>query len=242
MDTADFDKKGLNISANYGTNAGFYGGFQYLEDGRKGIIMTVWDVFCQDEQGNKKVLKATPLYSDDKARIKSESAETSGEGDFQQFTIDYPWEARHPYRVLLQLGKNEANGNATATLQVCDLTRQEWKKLVTWDLGYPSKYIKTKDLTGFLENYLVQYSGDVRSANFSNIRGRSAQSGEWMAADSVKFTVNNSEDAFQYIGSYQFGADDSSYYAITSGVDGLCQPGEYGSTFSVKNPSSDSPY
>ncbi|MBR4501798.1 MAG: DUF3472 domain-containing protein [Clostridia bacterium] len=139
-------------------------------------------------------------------------------------------------------GKNDATGNATATLQVCDLTSQEWKKLVTWDLGYPSEYIRTDCLTGFLENYLVQYSGDVRSANFSNIRGRSAQSGEWMGADSVKFTINNSEDTFNYIGSYQFGADDTSYYAITSGVDGLCRPGESGAIFSVKDPSDDMPY
>ena len=242
MDTADFDKKGLSISENYGTNAGFYGGFQYLEDGRRAIIMTVWDVFCKDAQGNQKVFRATPLYADGDARIKSESAENSGEGDFQQFIIDYPWEARHPYRVLVQLGKNEATGNATATMQVCDLTSQEWKKLVTWDLGYPSEYIKTDDLTGFLENYLVQYSGDVRSANFSNIRGRSAQSGEWMAADSVKFTVNNSEDTFDYIGSFQFGSDGHSYYAITSGVDGLCQPGESGTVFTVNDPSDGIPY
>ena len=31
-------------------------------------------------------------------------------------------------------------------------------------------------------------------------------------------------DDFNYIGSYQFGADDSSFYAITSGVSGLCEP------------------
>ena len=242
MDTKDFEKKGLSITDNYGTAAGFYGGFQYLEDGRRGIIMTVWDVFCKDEQGNKKVLKATPLYADDQARLKSESEENSGEGDFQQFTIDYPWEAKHPYRVLLQLGKNDATGNTTATLQVCDLTRQEWKKLVTWDLGYTSEYIRTDILNGFLENYLVEYSGDVRSANFSNIRGRSAQTGEWKAADGVKFTINNSETTFDYIGSYSFGADDNTYYAITSGVDGLCPPSQNGSTFSVKDPTSDKPY
>lgn len=63
MDTANFDKQGLQISENYGTSAGFYGGFQYLEDGRKAIIMTVWDVFCQDGQGNKKSLQGdSPVY------------------------------------------------------------------------------------------------------------------------------------------------------------------------------------
>ena len=63
-----------------------------------------------------------------------------------------------------------------------------------------------------------------------------------MAADSVKFTVNNSEDAFDYIGSFQFGSDGHSYYAITSGVDGLCQPGESGTVFTVNDPSDGIPY
>ena len=47
---------------------------------------------------------------------------------------------------------------------------------------------------------------------------------------------------FNYIGSYRFGADDSSFYAITSGVSGLCEPSQNGSTFSVKNTAADSPY
>ena len=67
-------------------------------------------------------------------------------------------------------------------------------------------------------------SGSVRNASFSNIRGRDTQNGEWISADSVTFSVNNGVDDFIYIGSYQFGADDSSFYAITSGVSGLCEP------------------
>ncbi|MBQ6173275.1 MAG: hypothetical protein IJK28_01470 [Clostridia bacterium] len=82
----------------------------------------------------------------------------------------------------------------------------------------------------------------MRSANFSNIRGRSAQSGERTAADSVKFTVNNGVDTFNDVGSYQFGADDHSYYMITSGVGGLCRSEESGTAFSVKDPSDGIPY
>lgn len=208
MDTTDFAERGLRISENYGTSAGFYGGFQCLENGRRAIIMTVWDVICEAGQGNRTVLKATPLYADSEARIKSES--------------DVP-----PSRAI--------SSSSSSTIP-------EWKKLVTWDLGYPSRYIKTEDLSGFLENYLVQYSGDVRSANFSNIRGRSAQSGEWVAADSVTFTVNSSMDVFEYIGSCQFGADDHSYYMITSGTGELNLPDRDKSTFSVKDPSDDMPY
>ena len=64
-----------------------------------------------------------------------------------------------------------------------------------------------------------------------------------MAADTVKFTVNNSigDDLF-YTGSYQFGADENSYYAITSGVDNLCESPESGTSFSVNNPTTEKPY
>ena len=63
-----------------------------------------------------------------------------------------------------------------------------------------------------------------------------------MAADSVKFTVNNSMGDLSYTGSYQFGADENSYYAITSGVNDLCKPQESGTSFSVKNPTAEKPY
>ena len=126
-------------------------------------------------------------------------------------------------------------------MQVCDLITCEWTKLVTWDLGYPSGSIKTEYLCGFLENYDSAYAGSVRSANFSNIRGRDAESGEWVAADTVHFMLNNGIDSFDYVGSYQVGADDSSFYAITSGVDGLCTPTEQ-MTYSVKNAPAESPY
>ena len=142
----------------------------------------------------------------------------------------------------MQLGTNEANGNTTLTMQVCDLISQEWKKIVTWDLGYSSDYIKTDNLSDFLENYLTQYNGSVRSANFSNIRGLDSTSGEWVAADSVTFTVNNSMGDLSYTGSYQFGADQNSYYAITSGVDNLCESPESGTSFSVNNPTAEKPY
>ena len=242
VDTSALKKKGLDLQNNYGNPGAIYCGFQQWEDGKTGIIMSVWDILYDDANNNRHTIKATPLYADEKARIKSELGESSGEGNFQQFLIDYPWQESHPYRMLTQVGKNDANGNATLTLQVCDLQSQEWKKLVTWDLGYPSDSIQTNELCGFLENYLVPYNASVRSANFSNIRGRSAANGEWVAADSVRFTVNNSLESLDYVGSYQFGADDSSFYAITTGVDDLCQPQQSGTVCTVKNASTQSPY
>ena len=242
LDINKLEENGLELESNYGNPGEIYTGIQCWEDGRTGLIMSVWDVIGTDAQGNKQVIKAKPLYADEKAVIRSETSESNSEGDFQQLKIEYPFDERHPYRTLMQLGTNEASGNTTLTMQVCDLVSQEWKKIVTWDLGYSSDCIKTKELTGFLENYETRYNNSVRSVNFSNIRGLDADSGEWVAADSVTFTVNNSLDSFGYAGSYQFGADENSYYAITSGVAGLCTPAESGSTFKVENASAERPY
>ena len=226
VDPSALTQQGITLLDNYGDPTGLYGGFQCWDDGKTGVIMTVWDVLCQDAQGSITVIKAKPLYVDDRATVLNVEEGSEGEGNFQQFKMEYPWQPEHPYRMLIQMGTNEASGNATATMQVCDLITCEWTKLVTWDLGYPSGSIKTEYLCGFLENYDSAYAGSVRSANFSNIRGRDAESGEWVAADTVHFMLNNGMDSFDYVGSYQVGADDSSFYAITSGVDGLCTPTE----------------
>ncbi len=242
LDVSSLTSKGLRLTENYGTFSNFYCGIQRWLDGRSGIIMSVWDILGKDAQGNSFTIQATPIYTDEKAEIQSHTPQTNGEGSFQQFTVEYPWEARHPYRMTLQTGKNEESGNATLTMQMCDLKTNEWKKLITWDLGYQSKGTGTKYLAGFLENYDTASNGEVRTANFSNIRGRSASSGEWQGVDTVRFTVNNSQDAFNYIGSYRFGADDSSFYAITSGVSGLCEPSTSGTVLTVRNTADDSPY
>ena len=224
FDISALSKRGLEIDDNYGSVASFYGGFQCWENGKTGVIMTIWNVLCEDAQGNQTIIKAKPLYVAEKAKILDREEGSAGEGDFQQFLMEYPWQVQNPYRMLIQMGKNEANGNATVTMQVCDLITREWTKMVTWDIGYPSESIRTNYMSGFLENYDVKYCGSVRSVNISNIHGLDAKRGEWVTPDSVKFTLNNAVDDFYYVGSYQVGADDSSYYAITSGVKNLCEP------------------
>ncbi len=167
VDPSALTQQGITLLDNYGDPTGLYGGFQCWDDGKTGVIMTVWDVLCQDAQGSITVIKAKPLYVDDRAAVLNVEEGSEGEGNFQQFKMEYPWQPEHPYRMLIQMGTNEASGNATATMQVCDLITCEWTKLVTWDLGYPSGSIKTEYLCGFLENYDSAYAGSVRSANFS---------------------------------------------------------------------------
>ena len=122
-----------------------------------------------------------------------------------------------------------------------DLLTMGWTKLVAWDLGYPSRYIQPTDVYGFMENYLNYSAGCLRAVNISSIRCRDAWDDRWMAVRSVDYTVNNSAIELDYNGSYNFGADDSSFWIITSAVDGLCKPPQSG-IYSVVDSSSDSPY
>ena len=82
----------------------------------------------------------------------------------------------------------------------------------------------------------------MRNVTFYNIRGLNSKTGKWTAAKSVTFTVNNSVSKLNYNGSYNFGADDATFWIITSGVENLCRLPKSGKKFSVKYAASDAPY
>ncbi len=144
--------------------------------------------------------------------------------------------------MLIQMSQSKSTGNSELAMWICDLESMEWTELVKWDLGYSSRVMKTKYLAGFMENYLTQYTGSVRNVSFSNIRGKNYKTGKWVGVKSVEYTVNNSITDLGYMGSYNFGSDDSTFWIITSGVEGLCRLPKSGSEFSVKNVSTDQPY
>ena len=238
MDISSLKKKYASVSNDYNTPGAFYCGIQCWDDGRTGVIMSVWDNICKDKNGRTTIICADQVYP----VYKAGSSRTSGEGRFQQFLEEYPFKTRRPYRMLMQTSTSKSTGNTELTMWICDLVTKQWKELVSWDLGYKSRFMKAQSLAGFMENYLVQYTGSVRNVSFSNIRGRNYKNNKWTPAKSVRFTVNNSITDLGYQGSYNFGSDDSTFWIITSGVEGLCRLPQSGTAFSVKNVSSDNPY
>ncbi len=230
LDHSEFDK--LHGSGWSGST--FYCGLQSWENGKTGVIMSVWDL-VPPNGSNAPIVCANQLYPSFKAGVSKDSME----GRFQQFIVEYPWAAQHPYRLLIQLGTQE-NGNGTFTMWLRDLITMQWTKLVTWDLGYPCRQIMPYNVYGFLENYHTYAAGYVRAVNFSDLRCLDAQTGQWKALKTVNYTVNNSSIVLDYNGSYNFGADDSSFWIATSGVSGLCPlPGS--TSYSVQKASEDSP-
>ncbi len=240
---ADLDISALtgryaSVTNDYNTPGGFYCGVQKWDDGRTGVIMSVWDNICRDKSGRETIVCADRVYPE----FRAGTSRTSGEGRFQQFIREYPVLTRNPYRILLQLYPSKSSGNTELAMWICDLNTGKWEKLVVWDLGYRSPAIRTYDLGGFMENYLTQFAGSVRSVSFSNVRGRDSRTGRWTAAKKVMFTVNNSITRLEYRGSYNFGSDASAFWIVTSGAEGLCRLPKSGTVFTVKNVSADDPY
>ena len=231
MDISGLKKKYTSVDADDGEPGGMYAGFQVLENGRKVAIMSVWKLFLTDKNGKKSVIKAKRTYPK-KPRI---GGDFGGEGTGIKTMVDYNWKAGKKYRSLIQCGTTAA-GNCEVTFKVCDLSTGKWTKLVSYDLGYKNTCITSPGC--FLENYLRDQATEVRTAEWSNFRVKSHENGSWVTAKSAKME----RQFYMWPGSYNFGSNDSCFWAITSGVPNLCKPPANGTSFSVSKAEKGQPY
>lgn len=215
MDVSSLQARYASVYNDYTGTPGGYCGFQTLGDGSRVFIMTVWSTFCQDRKGTVTVFDPQVIYPEGKGKANV----GLGEGTFVQCILPYDWHAGRDYRILLQHEVSKTTGNVVLTSWVCDMVKNEWAKLVSFDVGVPDVYMSS--LGGFLEDFLTEYAGELRSLQLSNIRVRSANTYQWVWADSAKFTINGSVSDLNYSGSCNFGTDGASLWAITSGVSGL---------------------
>ena len=218
MDLSSLEKNYTKVWADYGGAGGGYCGLQVWDDGTRGVIMTLWDTFCEDQFGNVSQIKAKVLYPENAADTDHNN---SSEGSFVHYSYPYDWKAGKGYRFLLQQS-NGNNGNVLMTLWIGDIEAGAWTKLFCFDTGIQDIWIRSTG--GFLENYIVKTSGEVRTMEFRNIRARMRNSGRWEDAESVTYSINASVGTSSYQGSYNFGQDSRSCWIITSGIPGLNQP------------------
>ena len=232
MDVTSLKKKYERVGTDdEGDPAGAYAGFQVLEDGRKVAIMSVWKLFLADKNGNESTLDAKRIYPKEGAIV---AGDFGGEGTGVKTIVEYNWQAGKTYRALIQCGKTQA-GNTTLEFKVCDLESGKWTKLVAYDLGYGGTYIK--GLGCFLENFEPALAAEVRTAEWSNFRAKSNETGSWVSAKSARM-----ERQFKnWPGSYNFGSTDSCFWTITSGVPNLCTPPENNTIFNVTTAEEGSP-
>ncbi len=220
MDLSALEDQYEEIWNDYAGAGAGYCGLQVWDDGTRGVIMTIWDVFCRDASGRVTQVKADVLYPENATDTDHDA---SGEGSFVHYSYPYDWEPGKDYRFLLQQSEG-ADGTVLMTLWICDIQEDSWTRLFCFDTGLKGIWIRSAG--GFLENYIPAHAAEVRTMEFWNVKARMRSTGEWTDARSVQFGVNASIGSSRYAGSYNFGEDADSCWIITSGISGLCTPND----------------
>ena len=154
-----------------------YAGFQVLGDGSKVAIMSVWDTFVTTPHGETVALRARQLHPTPAGGEGS----FDGEGTGVHCLVPFAWEQGRPYRALVERTRS-LFGSAVLTLRVCDLSEESdgsWVRLASFDLGYPSRCLTRS--AAFLENFLPETAGELRTMELSNMRVNDVGGG-WVSA------------------------------------------------------------
>lgn len=191
-----------------------YAGFQRTDKEYK-PIMSMWDIHATEKSsGENVVLRPRVVYSNN-----GHSSEFTGEGEGAQCYPRYEWERGHWYRLHLKCTTDAKTGNTLITFYVCDLETMEWTTLCTYDTLIPNTCFRS--MAVFLENYLPQYGGEVRSLEVMNGKIRAEQTGEWIALDTLRMHATESFEGIGVLdGSFAYGATPDRFWMITSGVGG----------------------
>lgn len=215
MDLSSLESRYESVWSDYGSTGGGYCGLQVWDDGTRGVIMTLWDVFCRDYSGDVRQIKAKVLYPVDATDTEHNG---TGEGSFVHYSYPFDWKAGTDYRFYLKQSTG-SNGNILMTLWICDLDSGRWTKLFCFDTGLQDVWIRSA--AGFLEDYITATAPQVRSMEFQNIRTLMRSDGAWHDVRHADFYVNGGASDLGYSGSYCFGGDERSCFIVTSGVTGL---------------------
>lgn len=215
LDTGSLESDYQRIWSDYGDKISGYFGFQVLDDGTKVVIMSLWDAFFEDHEGNISQVKAKVLFPEN---IETKF-DNDDEGSFTQCIYEYDWETGKDYRFVLEQTTGE-NGTELFTLWLMEPEGETQTEMFCFDSGL--KDVRITGPCGFLENFEPEFAAAPRSVEFWNVRGREAESGEWISAPEVRYTVNNSIGIEDYEGCWNFGSDENSCWIITSGIPGLC--------------------
>lgn len=230
MDLGVLRKKYASVYRDYNGVAA-YAGFQVWDNREHGFIMSVWNTYAKDKKGNVTTFRPSVTYS----KYTHVSQPFDGEGSGFQCLVKYRWEAGKPYRMMIQQTKDEKTGNAGLVLWVCDLEKMAWERLIEYDLGIPSNYM-TRAVV-FLEDFKTSTAAKIRTMELSNFRAQSQKTGKWVAAKTASFEQN-----YDHPGSYAWGADSRSFWAITTGLPNVWTKPKDGKKYTVKYAESGQPF
>lgn len=210
----------------------FYAGVQMWEPGKgSGSIMSFWDINCKNEAGELSTVRAELLYPENET-----ATDFDHEGNGVLYLNDYEWKEGCWYRMLLQCGRSEENGHTLVEQWICNLETEEWTQMCCYDTGLTDSCFVGQTAV-FLENYLSEYAGDIRTIEYKNIRIHPKDSEQWMPIRQVTMSLESGS------GSYAFGADDEQFWMITTGLENCSiQQSEKKGTYQVSTCLNDSPY
>ena len=191
-----------------------YGGLQRQTDGTKyNSILSLWDVYCKKNNGEQDTIRATLIKPEGEKSIRY-----NHEGNGVSYRPIFSWQSQKWYRMLIQLGISEVTGNTTLEQWVGDLSEKKWKQLCVFDLGAPNLKFNGQ-IAAFLENFNPSTAGHIRTMEFKNVRVYSSEKQRWVTINSGYF-YNDTDNTIKKSGSYQYGADDDTFWMITTGVPG----------------------
>lgn len=210
----------------------FYAGIQMWDSGKgSGSIMSFWDIYCKDKWGELTTIHAKLVYPEDK----KENVFTH-EGNGVNYQNEYAWDPGCWYRMLLQCVRSETDNHTLVEQWICNLETGEWTKICCYDTGVSGSCFVGRAAV-FLENYLVQYAGDIRTIEYKNIRIHPVDVEAWVPISRVSMSHQS------YSGSFCYGVDNEQFWMISTGVEnrsGLQSRESH--TYQVTSCQSDSPY
>ena len=237
MDLSELKKTHTNVHTNSGSIQAYAGLQNTVTNKGTTSIMSFWDVFATDQYGKDVVIRAKLVYP-----ASDGDDDFGNEGTGAHCIRPFEWEADHWYRMLLQCSTSPQTGNTQVEQWICDLETNKWTKLCVYDTGLKNSCF-VGDVAFFLENYIKELAGDVRSMEIRNPRIKKVGQSSW--TNLTQAYMNSQGGLPKYNGSYAFGADDDRFWMITSGVGGDWYGNGKGQTaknYTINNTATGSPY
>lgn len=202
-----------------------YAGLQQGDKGKpSNSILSFWDIRCTDKNGKTTTIRPVRTYPAEK----TDNDAFGNEGTGAHTLVDYDWKAGRWYRMYLRCGTSKTTGNTTVEQWFQDLTTEEWTHMCTYDTGVKDSGF-VGDVALFSENFLEKYAGGVRSQEFTNIRIHTKEGWRDVTSTSqIASRVDKTGVLSGIYGSWEAGADQNTFYMISTGVSGWGRAKETG--------------
>lgn len=210
MDYSDLKKRYPSVCTDY-PSVQAYAGFQRIADGQTVSIMSFWDVYCQDARGRKIEIRAKRMYPNEVIG----GGRFWGEGTGERSSAPFAWEANHWYRMHLKCVC--LSEKSYVEQWVYDMKTGTYTLLCCYELDIANALMQGS-IAVFLENYLPETAGQVRSMEVRNAKYFNAATKQWHRIASAY--VYSTGGTPTYEGSYNFGVSGNRLWMITSGVGG----------------------